>query len=235
MKHIHSFGLQDAEEDFIALMPINACFLLVVLFPEVNHYWRLSQLDTAMSETQKSQILKFYYRIVQKHQFYHGDDLRYLCKNPSFLMWVQGLAQQFPDARFIICEREPAQVVPSQISSLQPMWTLIYGHTMPAEVEQKFVAMLAAYYHYLERIPLSDINAMRLPMHELVNDLESIIRRVQRHTHLPTTKAFEQALTSDVQASKKYRSQHVYAEPSRWSSIAARFPKKYQYSLSEGC
>lgn len=233
MQAIHSFGLRDAEEDFIALMPINACFLLVLLFPGVEHYWNLSQFDQKLDEKEQRKILKFYFRLVQKHQFFHGEQLRYLSKNPSFLMWVKGLKRQFPDASFVLCEREPSATVPSQISSLQPVWQLLYGQAMPEHFQQRLVAMLAAYYHYLEHLPLSELHAMRVPMAELVSDLESIIRRVQRHTHLPATDVFQQSLAEQVNRAKNYRSQHQYSNPLEQNGTwpAEWFPKKYHATL----
>lgn len=229
MDAIHQLGLNEAEEDFIALLPINACFLLVVLFPEAEQYWRLSQFDKSMSETEKRRILKFYHRMLQKHLAFHGERKRYLCKNPSFMMWVKGLSQQYPDASFVICEREADKTVPSQLSSLQPTWKAFYGEPMSDAFSEKIVNMLAGYYHYLDVLPLEEVNAMRLPMSALVSDLNSAVNSVMDHCEIPMTQNYRAVMNAEVHQARQYQSQHQYiqADMFNWQTLKPRFPAQF--------
>ena len=86
MDAIHQLGMNEPEEDFLALLPVNACFLVVVLFPEEASLWRLVRFDAAMPEPRKATLMRFYRRMIQKHLYFHGAKRRYLCKNPSFAL-----------------------------------------------------------------------------------------------------------------------------------------------------
>lgn len=45
MDQIHEIRIKAAEEDFLLLLPLEACFLLVLLCPKSNHYWNLAAFD----------------------------------------------------------------------------------------------------------------------------------------------------------------------------------------------
>jgi hypothetical protein len=226
MKSIHQLGLNEAEEDFIALLPINSCFLLVVLFPDVSHYWRLSQFDSALNSDQKSKILTYYHRIIQKHLYFHGPEKRYLCKNPSYLSWVQSLSARYADASFILCEREPSKTVPSQLSSLQPIWNVFYGEKMSVDFSQRIVSMMAKNYHYIDRLPLEKVNAMRLPMSKLVNDLRGAVGMVYGHAKIEQTSKFTALLEEEIAQANRYKSKHQYCSSSvyDWQIHGELFP-----------
>jgi hypothetical protein len=56
---------------------------------------------------------------LQKHLYCHpGKQL--LSKNAAFATWCPYLLETFPDARFLICIREPDTALSSQLSSLAP-------------------------------------------------------------------------------------------------------------------
>ena len=227
MGAVHSLGLLEEEEDFIALLPINACFLLVMMFPEVKSYWRLVRFDSAMSEKQKSNVIDFYTRVIQKHLYYHGANKRYLCKNPSFLSWLQALKQSFPDAGFVICERCAERTIPSQISALGPTWQLLYGEPMSPEFVQQILFMLADYYHDIDKLPLAALNAKKLKMDDLVADLPGSVRAIAWQFDLPITEAFMLSLEDQARASANYKSQHTYREPVNfnWRAQRGLFPE----------
>jgi hypothetical protein len=210
MRSVHKLGLNEAEEDFIALMPINACFLLVVLFPEVKHYWHLSNFDQDVSRQRKTTITKFYRRLIQKHLYFHGEDLRYLCKNPSYLSWIEALSDEFDDACFVVCEREVDATLPSQISSLRPAWQLIYGEDISADFSRRIVQMMVGYYGCLDSCTAEKKSVKRLPMHLLVEDLEGSVVSVLAHCGVPVSAQFSGCLAAEVIKAKSYKSSHKY-------------------------
>lgn len=151
---IHTLGLNEAEEDFVTLLTVNACFLLVVLFPQEAWYWKLSRFDDAVGEKERAKILAFYRRLVQKHLCFHDGvmqsrGLRYLSKNPSFLPWLNSLREHFPGAYVLLCVREPAAVVASQLSALRPAWHMVQGVRMPTSFVLRLVSMLSEFYDRL--------------------------------------------------------------------------------------
>ncbi|MDX1340827.1 MAG: sulfotransferase [Reinekea sp.] len=223
MRAVHTLGLHEAEEDFIALLPVNGCFLLVLMFPQVKRYWQLVDFDDRITYRQKRLILSFYHRLLQKHLYFHGAGKRYLCKNPSFTSWIGSLMAQYPDACVVVCEREPQKSVPSQISSLQPAWYLLHGGEMPADVTEQFIAMLARYYQLVDRLPVGD-TVMRLPMKVLVADLQGAVGQVLEHCHLPGSAAFIARLTEASEQAKQFRSAHHYEQSAGlWRQYASWF------------
>lgn len=145
---VHKTGLLDPEEDYLGLIPVWGCFLMVLVVP-VPELWRLTYLDRDGSEEQKARLMMAYRRFVQRHLFFHGQHKQLLSKNPSFTPWLDTLAKAFPDARFIGCLRNPSQSVPSQINSILIGARLFDGRDTTTYWRQGFLAMLDYYYQHL--------------------------------------------------------------------------------------
>lgn len=115
---IHEVGLDAPEEDYLALLPAGACFILLLAFPFSKELASLAKLDLA-PEAERDAIIQFYMRCLQKHLYCHrGKQL--LSKNAAFSSWADALAASFSDARFLVCIREPDTALSSQLSSLTP-------------------------------------------------------------------------------------------------------------------
>ncbi|TXR53916.1 sulfotransferase [Reinekea thalattae] len=238
MHSVHKLGLQEAEEDFIALLPINACFLMVLLFPEQKHFWQLSQFDQQLSANSRKAIMSFYRRLIQKHLYFHGADQRYLCKNPSFLTWVATLREHFHEASFLVCQREAEAAVPSQISSLNPAWQAAYGCDISDAFSQRLIEMMAGYYHYLESPALQQADVLPIAMADLVKDLNAVVELSLQHCQLDMTPAFAEALQREVAKARAYKSGHSYnrSDFALFDQAIGLFPKKYlkhSYNLKE--
>ena len=65
MDNIHPLGWNDPEEDFLCLMPLAACFLLVVPFPEAQWLWRTARLDTDADADERRLLMRHYRRCIQ--------------------------------------------------------------------------------------------------------------------------------------------------------------------------
>ena len=114
---VHPVSADDAEEDYLALLPLAGCFLAALAAPERAELWRLATLDRA-PETERALLLGAYRRILQKHCFASGDGRQLLSKNAAFASWAGALAEAFPDAQFIVCIREPEAALTSQLSAI---------------------------------------------------------------------------------------------------------------------
>ena len=145
---VHKTGLMEPEEDYLGLIPVWGCFLLVLVVP-VPALWRLTFLDRDGSVTEKARLMKAYRRFVQRHLYFHGQDKQLLSKNPSFTPWLETLSSAFPDARFIGCLRNPNQAVPSQINSILMGAKLFDGRDASSYWREGFLTMLDYYYRHL--------------------------------------------------------------------------------------
>lgn len=230
MNAIHRLGLQQPEEDFLSLLPVNGCFLMVVLFPEEASLWRLVRFDSAMPMRRKQTLMRFYRRMIQKHLYFHGVrqgvERRYLCKNPSFASWLTSLRQQFPDADFALCTRPAQKTLPSQLSSLLPGWQLFHGPRFTSAFEQRIVAMLAGYYRHIDLFCSENPLARLVSMQQLTTDLNGTVRQLLDDLGLPMTARYRQALDAEIKQAQQYRSGHRYQQQSfsvRWDEVAHRF------------
>ena len=120
LDEIHPVRMDDPEEDFLALLPPLACFLIVVPLPRARWLWRLARFDRDVGPAERRALLSYYRRAIQRHLYVFGDDKTFLSKNASFAGMTQSLLDEFPDARIIATVRDPLKVVPSQLSSLRP-------------------------------------------------------------------------------------------------------------------
>ena len=178
MEDIHPIRLDEPEEDFLALLPVLACFLIVIPLPTARWLWSVSRFDTDLGRREQQALLCYYRRAIQKHLYVFGRDRRFLSKNASFAGMVGGLLAEFPDARIIATVRDPIAVVPSQLSSLRPALELCGFASIPVRLRDDLIALLAYYYvnlktkaaKYPGRIAFIDNSELRY-------ELEDSIRR----------------------------------------------------------
>jgi len=147
MEDIHPIRLDDPEEDFLALMPIMACFLMLVPLPSARWLLSIARCDTELSRRDQQRLMKYYRRAIQKHLYvFGGEEKRFLSKNASFPGSVGALLREFPDAKLIATVRDPLSVVPSQLSSLRPALELCGYDTVPPKLKEDLLALLPFYY-----------------------------------------------------------------------------------------
>ncbi len=205
MDQIHEIRLKAAEEDFLLLLPLEACFLVVLLCPNSTHYLKLAAFDVQFDEKYRQQILSYYQRCLQKHLFYHGAQLRVLSKNPSFTPFHSSLSRQFPDASFIACIRPPEEVVPSQLSSLQPAMQILASGRCNPVFEAHLIEILKNYYSIVQE-NFARPNFKVVPLIELKQSLTETVLDVFDFLHMPISTVFLEHLHKhDVQA-KQYQS-----------------------------
>lgn len=149
LDHIHEVGLSAPEEDYLCLLPAGACFILLLAFPFSPPLRRLGRLD-AMPPVAQKRLLDFYKRILQRHLYCHPGK-RLLSKNAAFASWARALQIAFPDAKFLVCIREPAAALSSQLSSLAPARSLFASDPAGTTTIQIFTELYAHGYQSLAR------------------------------------------------------------------------------------
>ena len=208
MDKIHRIRLQEPEEDFLLLLPLLACLLLAFVCPRAGHFWRLGWFDMKLPSWYRRTVMTFYKRCLQKHLFYHGRQLRMLSKNPSFTSLVQSLLETFPDARVIACTRAPAEVLPSQLSSLRPAMTILGSGKLPPGTQDTMIGLLHHYYSQLVKHRL-DERVYFLPMSDLQSDLISAIASLLAFLDMAPSAATRQAVAARA-ADNHHASSHRY-------------------------
>lgn len=211
---VHAMDLSAPEEDYLALLPVFACFILVVPFPRAEALWRLGRVDAAMPEGEKRRLMTFYKRLLQRHLYVHGPDKRLLSKNAAFAGMAETLLQTFPDARVICCLRDPVAVVPSQLSAIKGGVALFGGDPDGAVFQERMPALLAAYYDTLLRVlppPATPGRHVTLDMTAVKTELSRSVRRAHDILGLPLNSDLDAVLEAETARSRAWRSGHRYA------------------------
>ncbi len=207
---VHPMTLTDPEEDYFALMPVLATFILVLPFPQDALLWRMGTFDRDMPEPTRSRLLAFYRGCLQRHLYVHGPDKRLLSKNAAFAPLAGSLRTLFPDARFLVCLREPAQTLASQLSSLDGGAYLFGVLQVLPDFPARMARQLGYYYRNLAET-LGDLAANRcawVTMDALKADLAGSVAAVYGQLGLPLSAAHRLRLDREAEQARGYRSTH---------------------------
>lgn len=209
MDTIHRIRLDEPEEDFLLLLPLLACLLTAFVCPRAKHFWRLGWFDMKLPGWYRRTVMTFYTRCMQKHLYYHGEHLRFLSKNPSFTSLVASLLDTFPDASVVACTRAPAEVLPSQLSSLRPAMTILGSGKLSPETQNTMIGMLHHYYSQLLQYR-QDARVHMLPMAQLQADTDQAMSSLYAFLamSLPADASAGSGETAD---GTRYASAHQYS------------------------
>jgi omega-hydroxy-beta-dihydromenaquinone-9 sulfotransferase len=213
LAEVHSMGLADPEEDYFALMPVLACFILILPFPADPYLWRMGHFDQAMPAKERERLMTFYRGCLQRHLYVHGPGRRLLSKNAAFAPLAGSLREAFPDARFLVCLREPAATLPSQLSSLEPGVRLFGVLGAVPDFRARLARQLGFYYANLEQT-LADLPQCRcawVTLDGLKADLAGTLGSVYGQLGLTLDDAFRSHLAREAELSRAYRSGHGYS------------------------
>ena len=209
---VHAMSLDTPEEDYFALMPVMSCFILVLAFPRSPHLWRMGSFDRDMPAPERERLLGFYADALRRHLYVHGPDKRLLSKNAAFASLANGLADAFPDARFLVCLRDPMETVPSQLSSIRSGLAFFGVPPDSAPIREHFVEQLAFYYDNLHQLAEHHAphRTVTKTLPELKADLAGSVRDAYRRLRLPLAPDFAAALNRATAPARAYRSGHKY-------------------------
>lgn len=211
MAAIHQLGLQEAEEDFLCLLPASGCFLLVMAFPRLDWLWTLARFDDGMRSPGREAWLEYYRACVQKHLYVAGTGKLYLAKNPSFSGMAAALLDTFPGSRVIACVRDPRETVPSQLSSLRPFLRQCGFTTLPDDLQRNLLALLEHYYLHLADVAGTQPGRVAfLTMNALQDNLAAAVAGAFAELKLDMPAGLRDSLAAAAREASGYRSQHNY-------------------------
>jgi hypothetical protein len=191
---IHEVGLDTPEEDYLSLLPAGGCFILLLAFPFSPQLEQLGRLDEMPSD-ERQDLLAFYKRALQRHLYCHPGK-RLLSKNAAFASWGNALADTFPDAKFLVCVREPVSALSSQLSSLAPARTFFGSDPDGRHTARRFTSLYAHFYASLSRFTAAAApeNAAVLDQADLRAAPDVIIARALDQLDIHRTAGLDRAL-----------------------------------------
>jgi hypothetical protein len=212
MSDIHAISLSDPEEDYLTLIPIYACFLMILPFPFREELGHLAFFDDETPPGDKKRIMGFYNACLQRHLYIHGTGKTLLSKNVSFAPMIATLAQTFPDARFIGSVRNPLSAVPSHISSMME-GAALFDHPVRGEAFRDQMIAIQRYAcsrltMVLPRLP--EERQITVRMEDLQTNLYRVIRGIYRRFGFDVSPAFDAYLSTQDRRQKSFKSCHRY-------------------------
>ncbi len=212
MDEVHPFRLAGPEEDFLCLLPLNACFIQVVPFPRAKWLWRLARFDQELTAGERNRMLDYYRGCIQKHLYVFGADKTFLSKNASFAGMAHSLLDEFPDARIVSCMRDPLSTVPSQLSSLLPGLSACGFTGVDKDFGDRLTELLR--FYYLNLASARDRNPTRMTFVEnrdLRTNPEQAVRSAFARIGLEVRPALRRQLRIESQRSERSASRHRYS------------------------
>ena len=209
MDDIHPTSLMDAEEDYFGLLPIHACFLLIVLFPDCPKLWDLARFDQVQSPETKKRVMDFYRGLLQRHLYVRGVERILVSKNPSFCGMLESLYSSFPTARFALPIRTPEETLPSLLSSMEGGPKSL-GYSVKT-IEPKLIEMMQGYYqHIVDHLDDLQDRATVVPYRSLVDEPQETLDSLFDQLNYWPVEAVPRQKATRNQTSKEYRSRHRY-------------------------
>ena len=180
-----------------------------------------------VSLAERRRLLAWYRRCLQRHLYAHGPDRTLLSKNAAFAGMARSLAREFPDARFVVCERDAVGVIASQFHSVADGLRLFGVPPDDPLFRARLLDCLAFYYRNLEnlRAELPPERIASAPMAELAADPAALVRRLYERLGLTVTGALAARL-----GQLERRRPHVPAEApplSSWGIDMAQVRRRF--------
>ena len=206
---VHAVSLADAEEDYFALVPVWACFILCIPFPDAPWLKTMRYFDRDMRCVDRERLLDYYEACIRRHLYVHRNQT-YLSKNAAFASMAGSLRERFPDAQFVVCMRDPEQAAPSQLSSLAAGHELFDNDPAHPRFREELLEILRYDYQHLADMLGQDTDAVFVDMKELQGSLGTCVVTLYERFGIELSDDFRADLSSEARESSTYRSGHRY-------------------------
>jgi hypothetical protein len=184
----------------------------VTLFPYMRELDYLYYTDR-MPERRRRRILRFYAACVRRQLYLNGPTRIHCSKNPTFSGKMESLLETFPDARFIVLNRNPYETIPSLLKMMERNWKASdcdrqrMKDSLDCLAEQSFHTYLYP-YEVLGRAP--GVWRAIVDYRDLVERPKATVEKAYADLGLAVTAQVSEALTAEEHRSRSHRAEHVY-------------------------
>jgi hypothetical protein len=212
MRHIHPMGLTMPEEDDFLFTYSCASGYWIVLLPYLGEldFYHVDDWPAA----KRRRMMRFYAECVRRELYLNGGEKIHLSKNPIFSGRVATLIEAFPDARIVVCMRDPAETIPSLLKLMQTGWA---RRKWDAERMQRSLRLLAEQSFHTYRYPLEVLRRHPGTAHaivdyrDLVRDPAGVVHGVYERLGFAPSAELDRALALQERRSGARASQHEYS------------------------
>jgi hypothetical protein len=208
----HKMRLNQPEEDDALFLYAFVSEAVYMLFPFVNELWEAGFPD-ALPLEERRKLMRYYRSCLQRHLYANGPTLTLLSKATQSSGAVEGLLEEFPDARFITIVRHPYRSVASHVSLFVPVWQ---AHSpeiaKDGPVSRAYAAQSVEWYKHLFRFRLMADPAKYhcIDYRELVAHPRATIEQVYAHFGWTMSDAVHAKLEQATSRQREFKSSHEY-------------------------
>ncbi len=212
MRHIHKMGLTIPEEDDFLLTYSCASGYWIVVLPYMGEldFYHVDEMPPA----KRRRLMRFYADCVRRQLYLNGPEKIHLSKNPVFSGRVASLIDTFPDARIVVCVRDPSETIPSLLKLMQTGWS---RRRWDAARMAKSLRVLADQSFHTYHYPLDVLRDRPSTPHAIVDYRDLVtapattVRAVYERLGFPTSPQLERALAAQQARERSHESSHTYS------------------------
>jgi len=210
-RDIHDTGLFAPEEDdFCQTFSCTSGFW-IVLFPYMDkldfYYW------DQWPRPRRLRAMRGYHDSLRRQMALGDAKQIHLSKNPTFNGRVKSLLEEFPDARFVVCMRDPREAIPSLLKMLKQTWkSLGWGDTrIEASIEKLIEQSLHTYRHPREVLSQNpDTPWCEVDYRELTANPQAAVEKIYKSLNLTMSASLRLALEEAGARRGSHQTTHTY-------------------------
>ena len=212
-RQMHPMSLAGPEEDEFLLALSCASGLWMTLFPYPKALEDLYYFDQ-LPPGRRRRTMAFYRACLKRQLWLYGSDRTHCSKNPVFSGRVAGLIEAFPDARFVLMSRDPAETIPSLLKMMQRNW-------LASDCERGQIslalAQLAEHSYHTYRYPAEvlarhpEVGHITVDYEELLAAPKATVERCYDVLGIRVSEEFAVRLSEEERRSASHRAEHVYS------------------------
>jgi len=210
---MHKLRLSAPEEDdgfFVYTIVTEAIYLL---FPFIDELWEAGFSD-ALPANERRKLTRYYRSCLQRHLYANGPDKTLLSKITQACGSVEGLLEEFPDARFITIIREPYDSVASHVSVFYPAWIAHSPEIAKDSPTSRAYGRLAVewYKHlFAFRNKVDPAHYYCIDYRDLVRDPATTLEKVYTHFGWSIREPYRDRLADATRRQREFVSRHEYS------------------------
>ena len=166
-----------------------------------------------LPRVERRKLMATYRSWLQRHLYANGPGKTVLSKSTQSSGALDGLLEEFPDAKFITIVRDPARSVASHVSVFVPVWQ---AHSPEIKrdgpVSRAYAKLAVEWFKHLFafRQRVDPGNYYCVDYRDLVRDPRATIERLYQHFGWEVSEPFRRALTAATERQRDFKSKHEY-------------------------
>jgi hypothetical protein len=234
-RHMHNMSLWNAEEDCFAMASafVTQQWSLEVPMMDVIDVFHVDQMGR-----RRRRWLRHYRGLVKRHTLLNGGDKTHLSKNPIMSGWVDALIEEFPDARFVVMMRDPAECIPSCLKLVELSWQGKGWQRADYEQSLRILTDISFdHFHNPDKVLKAHAEVPRavVDYRELTAAPRQVVQQVYRDLDIALDAEYDAWLQAQAEREKQHHSSFEYSlgeyevSAQRIESELADFYQQYQW------